>query len=172
MDEPTTHLDIHTVESLILALESYQGTLVFISNDVHFIRKLATKVLHVNNGQVRSYPGGYDYFLEKTGALGNERAAITADKFQVSCQGYHASGVLRVARVRAAIRTPLRRHPELAKGSLISLWHLTRGRTCKLGSIICHACEERQKIRGSSQAQNDRVGRGARARHVQDTLQA
>ncbi len=78
MDEPTTHLDIHTVESLILALESYGGTLVFISHDVHFIRKLATKVLHVNHGAVRAYPGGYDYFLEKTNALGNERAAITA----------------------------------------------------------------------------------------------
>ena len=78
MDEPTTHLDIHTVESLILALESYQGTLVFISHDVHLIRKLATKVLHVNAGVVRGYPGGYDYFLEKTGALGNERAALTA----------------------------------------------------------------------------------------------
>ena len=78
MDEPTTHLDIHTVESLILALEGYEGTLVFISHDVHLIRKLATKVLHVNNGTVRAYPGGYDYFLEKTGALGNERAALTA----------------------------------------------------------------------------------------------
>jgi ATP-binding cassette subfamily F protein 3 len=77
MDEPTTHLDIHTVESLILALEHYDGTLVFISHDVHFIRKLATKVLHVNSGTVRAYPGGYDYFLEKTG-LANERAAITA----------------------------------------------------------------------------------------------
>ncbi len=79
MDEPTTHLDIHTVESLILALEKYEGTLVFISHDVHFIRHLATKVLHVNSGTVTSYPGGYDYFLEKTGALGNDRAAITAD---------------------------------------------------------------------------------------------
>jgi ATP-binding cassette subfamily F protein 3 len=78
MDEPTTHLDIHTVESLILALEHYEGTLVFISHDVHFIRKLATKVLHVNAGTVRAYPGGYDYFLEKTGALDNERAALTA----------------------------------------------------------------------------------------------
>jgi ATP-binding cassette, subfamily F, member 3 len=77
MDEPTTHLDIHTVESLILALEHYEGTLVFISHDVHFIRKLATKVLHVKGGQVRSYPGGYDYFLEKT-AAGDERAALTA----------------------------------------------------------------------------------------------
>jgi ATP-binding cassette subfamily F protein 3 len=78
MDEPTTHLDIHTVESLILALAGYEGTLVFISHDVHFIRKLATKVLHVHAGQVSPYPGGYDYFLEKTGALGNERAALTA----------------------------------------------------------------------------------------------
>lgn len=78
MDEPTTHLDIHTVESLILALEAYEGTLVFISHDVHFIRKLATKVLHVSSGKVMPYPGGYDYFLEKTGALNDERAALTA----------------------------------------------------------------------------------------------
>lgn len=78
MDEPTTHLDILTVESLILALSSYEGTLVFISHDVHFIRKLATKVLHVVDGGVNPYPGGYDYYLEKTGGLLNERAALTA----------------------------------------------------------------------------------------------
>ncbi len=64
MDEPTTHLDIHTVESLTLALERYEGTLVFISHDVHFIRHLATKVLHVNAGhghalrrRLRLFPG-------------------------------------------------------------------------------------------------------------------
>ncbi len=78
MDEPTTHLDIHTVESLTLALERYEGTLVFISHDVHFIRKLANKVLHVNAGQVTPYVGGYDYFLDKTGALDDARAALTA----------------------------------------------------------------------------------------------
>jgi ATP-binding cassette, subfamily F, member 3 len=79
MDEPTTHLDIMTVESLTLALSNYEGTLVFISHDVHFIRKLATKVLHVRGGgQVVPYPGGYDYFLEKS-AAGDERAALTAE---------------------------------------------------------------------------------------------
>ena len=78
MDEPTTHLDIQSVESLTLALERYEGTLVFISHDVHFIRKLATKVLHVNAGHVVPYAGGYDYFLEKTGALNDARAALTA----------------------------------------------------------------------------------------------
>jgi ATP-binding cassette subfamily F protein 3 len=78
MDEPTTHLDIHTVESLTLALERYEGTLVFISHDVHFIRHLATKVLHVSAGKVVPYVGGYDYFLEKTGAADDARAALTA----------------------------------------------------------------------------------------------
>ncbi len=78
MDEPTTHLDIHTVESLTLALERYEGTLVFISHDVHFIRHLATKVLHVNAGQITPYAGNYDYFLEKTHSLEDERSALTA----------------------------------------------------------------------------------------------
>jgi ATP-binding cassette subfamily F protein 3 len=78
MDEPTTHLDIHTVESLTLALERYEGTLVFISHDVHFIRHLATKVLHVNAGKVTPYVGGYEYFLEKTKMADDARAALTA----------------------------------------------------------------------------------------------
>ena len=79
MDEPTTHLDILSVESLIIALQRYEGTLVFISHDVHFIRKLATKVLHVSKGLIHSYPSDYDYFLEKSGALDNERAALVAE---------------------------------------------------------------------------------------------
>ncbi len=78
MDEPTTHLDITTVESLTLALEKYEGTLVFISHDVHLIRRLATKVLHVAGGRVTPYAGGYDYFLEKTGAADDARAALTS----------------------------------------------------------------------------------------------
>jgi len=78
MDEPTTHLDILTVESLVLALEAYEGTLVFISHDVHFIRKLASRILHITQGNVLAYAGDYDYFLEKSGLLGSERFALTA----------------------------------------------------------------------------------------------
>lgn len=77
MDEPTTHLDILTVESLIIALERFEGTLVFISHDVHFIRKLATKVLHINDGKIVPYVGGYDYYLQKSGS-GDSRRALTA----------------------------------------------------------------------------------------------
>jgi ATP-binding cassette, subfamily F, member 3 len=66
MDEPTTHLDMRSIEALILALSQYAGTLVFVSHDVHFIRSIATSVLHVRSGEIRFYPGGYDYFVEKT----------------------------------------------------------------------------------------------------------
>jgi len=77
MDEPTTHLDILSIDSLVSALKNYEGTLVFISHDVHFIRNLAETTLHINNGIVTRYTGGYDYFLEKSG-LNDDRGAVTA----------------------------------------------------------------------------------------------
>lgn len=78
MDEPTTHLDIWAIEGLILALQKFEGTLVFISHDVHFIRSLGTKVLHIVDGKVTAYAGDYDYYLQKTGAEENARAAVVA----------------------------------------------------------------------------------------------
>ncbi len=78
MDEPTTHLDIWSIEGLILALQRFEGTLVFISHDVHFIRSIATKVLHINNGQVTAFAGDYNYYLEKSGMEENARAAVIA----------------------------------------------------------------------------------------------
>ncbi|MCF7731731.1 MAG: ATP-binding cassette domain-containing protein [Akkermansiaceae bacterium] len=77
MDEPTTHLDLLSIDSLVQALKSYEGTLVFISHDVHFIRTLAETTLHIDNGIVTRYTGGYDYFLEKSG-LNDDRSAVTA----------------------------------------------------------------------------------------------
>ena len=66
MDEPTTHLDIASIDALIEALEPFTGTLIFISHDVHFIRSLANQVLHVRAGRLTPYSGGYDYYLDKT----------------------------------------------------------------------------------------------------------
>ena len=77
MDEPTTHLDMPSIDALIGALASYEGTLVFISHDVHFIRAVAGNVLHVHSGRLTPYAGGYDYYLEKSRAKG-EREALTA----------------------------------------------------------------------------------------------
>ena len=77
MDEPTTHLDIASIDALITALQGYEGTLLFVSHDVHFIRQVAKTVLHVHSGRLTPYAGDYGYYLEKSKA-GNERAALTA----------------------------------------------------------------------------------------------
>src|SRR3954469_17325963 len=77
MDEPTTHLDIPSIDALIGALKNYEGTFIFISHDVHFIRALAQNVLHVHSGRLTPYAGDYDYYLEKSKAS-DARAALTA----------------------------------------------------------------------------------------------
>jgi len=79
MDEPTTHLDLASVDALIEALQQFEGTLIFISHDVHFIRALANHVVRVEAGQLRHYPGGYQYYLDKTSQ--SARAALTSSSF-------------------------------------------------------------------------------------------
>src|SRR5262245_21875336 len=77
MDEPTTHLDMSSIDALAYALDQFEGTLIFISHDVYFIRALANHVVHVNAGHLTHYPGGYQYYLDKTKAE-SARAALTA----------------------------------------------------------------------------------------------
>ena len=78
MDEPTTHLDMASIDALAYALDQFQGTLIFISHDVYFIRALANHVVHVNAGRLTPYPGGYQYYLDKTKAQ-SARAALTSN---------------------------------------------------------------------------------------------
>jgi ATP-binding cassette subfamily F protein 3 len=77
VDEPTTHLDIGSIDALVSAFSQYQGTLIFISHDVYFIRAIAKTVLHVNAGHLTPYAGDYDYYLEKSKAI-SARAALTS----------------------------------------------------------------------------------------------
>jgi ATP-binding cassette subfamily F protein 3 len=77
MDEPTTHLDMASIDALIGALQEFTGTLVFISHDVYFIRALANRTLHVNAGVLTNYPGDYQYYLDKTRAA-SARLGLTA----------------------------------------------------------------------------------------------
>jgi ATP-binding cassette subfamily F protein 3 len=77
LDEPTTHLDMPSIDALIGALKQYDGTLFFVSHDVYFIKASATSVLHINAGHVTPYAGDYDYYLEKSGAT-SEKAALVA----------------------------------------------------------------------------------------------
>ena len=74
LDEPTTHLDMASIDTLIDALSQYSGTMVFISHDVHFIRKIAKYVIHVEDGKLRHFPGPYQYYLDKTNQDSNRSA--------------------------------------------------------------------------------------------------
>lgn len=66
LDEPTTHLDVDAVDALIRALSQYEGTIVFISHDIHFSRSISNVVFEVRNGRVKKIPGNLDYYLEKS----------------------------------------------------------------------------------------------------------
>jgi ATP-binding cassette subfamily F protein 3 len=68
MDEPTTHLDMASIEALIAALQQFSGTLIFISHDIYFIKALSTHVVRVEGGRLAHYPGGWQYYLDKTAA--------------------------------------------------------------------------------------------------------
>ena len=78
MDEPTTHLDVGSIDALVGALSQYEGTLIFISHDVYFIRAIAKTVLHISAGQLTPYAGDYDYYLDKSRAT-SAREALTSD---------------------------------------------------------------------------------------------
>ena len=65
LDEPTNHLDIVSKEILENALNSYTGTILFVSHDRYFINKTATRILDLTHGTLVNYKGNYDYYLEK-----------------------------------------------------------------------------------------------------------
>jgi len=65
LDEPTNHLDIESVLWLEKFLIEFAGTIIFISHDRAFIRGLSTRILDLDRGQLKSYPGNYDLYIEQ-----------------------------------------------------------------------------------------------------------
>lgn len=64
-DEPTNHIDIHTKEVLELAIENFDGTLLFVSHDRYFINKFADKIVEFKNKKITTYIGNYDDYKSK-----------------------------------------------------------------------------------------------------------
>ena len=69
LDEPTNHLDITSKEILENALQSYTGTVFYVSHDRYFINQTATRILELTGQTLINYIGNYDYYLEKREAL-------------------------------------------------------------------------------------------------------
>jgi ATP-binding cassette subfamily F protein 3 len=65
LDEPTNHLDIESRETLLRAVQEFKGTVMVVSHDRHFLRQIVTRVFEIRSGELRTYEGNYDYYLEK-----------------------------------------------------------------------------------------------------------
>ena len=65
MDEPTNHMDMEAIESLNLALELYEGTLIFVSHDREFVSSLANRIVEIRNKKINDFHGDYNEFLTK-----------------------------------------------------------------------------------------------------------
>lgn len=67
LDEPTNHLDMATKDMLIAALQNYEGTMLFVSHDRHFMAALSNRVLEVTPEGIHQYDGGYTEYVSRTG---------------------------------------------------------------------------------------------------------
>ena len=89
LDEPTNHLDMRAKDVLLEALDSYSGTVVFVSHDRYFIDRLATRVLEIENGAITAYEGNYEDYLRRKEALaaGTPNAGIKQPSAEVDTPG-------------------------------------------------------------------------------------
>lgn len=79
LDEPTNHLDMRSKQVLVDAIHAYQGTVLVISHDRHFIQGFATKVWRAENGRVFEYEGGFDYYDWKHAQEKEQQKVLKSD---------------------------------------------------------------------------------------------
>jgi ATP-binding cassette subfamily F protein 3 len=105
MDEPTNHLDLESSESLAESLSTYDGTLIFVSHNRSLIRRLADRIWHVEKGEVETYPGTLDEYLDscrrRLGTPGPGAAPVVKET-----TGPRASGKPATAAQKPKAKTP------------------------------------------------------------------
>ena len=69
MDEPTNHLDMEAIEALNLALDHYNGTLIFVSHDREFVSSLANHIIEIKDKKLIHFKGSYEEYLVRQEAL-------------------------------------------------------------------------------------------------------
>ncbi len=70
LDEPTNHLDIQSREVLLKAIQDFDGTVMIVSHDRHFLREITTRVFELDKNELHIFNGSWDYYLEKKLSLG------------------------------------------------------------------------------------------------------
>lgn len=103
LDEPTNHLDFQTVEALTQALQSFEGSLVVVSHDRGFIRRVANQILEVSNGKVSQYPGTYDEYVW---SLQKSLSAQAGDEGDATLESKSESPSALTAKSKASANSP------------------------------------------------------------------
>lgn len=86
LDEPTNHLDLAIKEMLITALSDFEGTMLFVSHDRHFLSVLSNRVLELTLEGIHQYGGGYTEYVARTGQERRGCAASTAPRPDANLQ--------------------------------------------------------------------------------------
>lgn len=119
LDEPTNHLDMDSKEILENSLNSYEGTVLFVSHDRYFINTTATRILDLENGLLVNYAGNYDYYLEKHDLISNlalKNSCNDAVVKQTAAQEYGGSdGKADWQNMKAKQALERKRHNDLRK---------------------------------------------------------
>ncbi len=143
LDEPTNHLDIAAITWLEEQLLAYSGALLFITHDRAFLRRLATRIVDLDRGRLKSYPGAYDTFLSRKDALLKAEAEADA-RFDKKLaqeeawirQGIKARRTRNEGRVRALqqMRSERRQRRELSGNATMKITEAERS-----GKLVAEA---------------------------------
>lgn len=100
LDEPTNHLDFDTVESLGIALRDFSGAIIFVSHDRTFVNRVAERIIEVQNGTVRDYPGNYTEYVNSLQQIQENESQSTGDKGRVDSHGTNAETEPKTYKIR------------------------------------------------------------------------
>ena len=101
LDEPTNHMDLVTKEVIEEALQSYEGTILMVSHDRYLLNKVPNKIVEMLPGQMDLYNGNFDYYLERSAILNEQRAAEKAAEKQEARQSEGAAQYYRSKQQRS-----------------------------------------------------------------------
>ncbi|QLD32561.1 ABC transporter ATP-binding protein [Mannheimia varigena] len=158
LDEPTNHLDVEAITWLEELLLNFKGSIIFISHDRSFIRKIATRIVDLDRGKLVSYPSNYDKYLEEKAedlrveALQNELFDKKLAQEEVWIrQGIKARRTRNEGRVRAlkALREERRNRREVQGTAKIQL-----DQTARSGKIVFELENASYEIEGKNLLQN------------------
>jgi ATP-binding cassette subfamily F protein 3 len=160
LDEPTTHLDMASVDVLIEALKKFEGTICLISHDVYFIRQLADHIIHVKSGKVTWYPGDYDYFLHKKSQEEGEEGELFRSEERIEAAHHVPSSGLRPPSPKKGEGTPDVPSPALGEGK----------RSAGEGSSAVYSRKSKEQKRQEAEERQARYRREQELKRKQDVL--